>query len=71
MVTQTSPQETAEAIFEFIGTRSATSAADLAAYLGVDTFAADVWMKAQAARGVLHRDTAGGYSTSCPWPRAA
>ena len=71
MVTQATPQQTAEAIFEFIGTRDGTFPADLAGFLAVDTFAADIWMKTQAVRGVLHRDQRGAYATSCPWPRAA
>lgn len=70
MATRTTPQQTAEAIFEFIGRREGTWPADLASFLGVDTFAADIWMKTQAVRGVLHRDASGAYGTSCPWPRA-
>lgn len=71
MVAQTTPQQMAEAIFDFIGSREGTSPAELAAFLGVDLFAADVWMKAQAVRGVLHRDASGAYGTACRWPRAA
>lgn len=71
MVTQqATPQETAEAIFEFIGTRQGTWPTDLASFLGVEPFAADVWMKVQAVRGVLYRDLRGAYGTACPWPRA-
>lgn len=71
MATTATTQTIADAIFEFIGRAGGARPADVAERLGIEPFAASVWMKAQAAHGFLHRDASGVFCTSCPWPRPA
>ena len=60
----------AQRIYDFIEAFGATDADEIAHRFGVARFAAGAWLGSQAARGYLHRDASGAFSTSCPWPSA-
>lgn len=59
-----------QSIYAFIGDAGAVTAEELVAFLGVEEFRADVWLKSQEAAGYLYRDAEGHYGTACPRPQA-
>lgn len=58
-----------ENIYRFIGEEGPVTPGELAAFLGVEDFPADIWLRSQEATGFLYRHESGAYGTSCPWPR--
>lgn len=56
-------------IFAFIGDAGAVTPSELTAFLGVEEFRAQAWLRSQETAGYLYRDETGRFGTSCPWPQ--
>ena len=69
MIETTTMTRVEEWIYSFIGDAGAVTPDELVAFLGLDDFRADAWLRSQMEACYLYRDEFGRYSTSCPWPR--
>jgi hypothetical protein len=60
---------TQEYTYSFIADAGSVTREEVVAFLGIDDFTVDAWLRRQVEEGYVFRDEFGAYSTACPWPR--